>query len=86
MTPLRSVLTLMLLVVCILLAVGCISQPAADTPHGNMPMNVTMFTATETPVETQCPVPVKTNCSVWATMNPIGDRHPGDIFNITGTI
>jgi hypothetical protein len=86
MAPFRMMSALLLLLVCVLLAAGCIGQPAADNRSNNVSVNVTTFTSSAMTVQTQCPVPVKTNSTIWLTINPIADHHLGDIFEVNGTI
>ena len=78
-----------IIIVCIIFVTGCISsQPAIENRTNNISVNVTTFTSSATPVQTQCPVPMRgcPLCPVWLTINPIADHHIGDIFEINGTI
>jgi len=86
MTPLRTTIALMIMMVCVLIVAGCIWQPPAENCTSNISVNVTPLTSVVTPVQTQCAPPVETSLPVWITMNPITDHHLGDVFEVNGTI
>jgi hypothetical protein len=85
MTPSRITLAPMFLIPCVLLAAGCISQPAAENQMGNMSLNVTTSIPIVTAAQTQCPIPK--NMTPWIKIDPIsfhGHHYIGDVFEITG--
>jgi hypothetical protein len=72
MTPLRTTLALMLLMVAVMLAVGCagnVSEGTSDEITG---------TKVPIPASTQCMV--TNNTSYWIAIDPIGDKFIGDKF------
>jgi hypothetical protein len=74
------------MVVFILIAAGCIFQQPTEIQRSNYSVKVSPSPPIITPVQIQCPIPVNTSLPVWMTMNPITDHHPGDVFEINGTI
>jgi hypothetical protein len=73
MTPLRHALAMLLLVICVLLAAGCISQPVAENHTGNTPMNVTAFTPSATP--TSMPVVSLTISAIVTTISSTSSKN-----------
>ena len=86
MNPERTIPALIFIMICFLIIAGCIFHPATENRTNNASVNGSTVPLVLTPVQTQCPVPVKTNRSVWLTMNPITDHRLGDIFEVNGTI
>jgi hypothetical protein len=82
----QTFVIIVLLIIGIILFAGCTYPASSGNQTNNVSVNVTTPISAITPAQTQCPVPVKTNCSVWLTMNLIADHHPGDIFEVNGTI
>jgi hypothetical protein len=87
MTPLRHALAMLLLVICVLLAAGCISQPAAENPNTNASDNTTA----PLHMTTQATIPPIQNSresgndeTYWIKIDPIGDHVVGDKVLVTG--
>jgi hypothetical protein len=79
MTLLRSVLALLLLIVIVLLAAGCVGNRTAEitgATHSSTPTTIT-------PTQTQCPP--QENTTPWIRINPVSDHYVGDVFEINGT-
>jgi len=88
MTPTRVTLALMLVMVTVLLAAGCMGELATEKQMSNTTEPVTNTPAVVTitlitPVSTECSAPV--NGSHWIKINPISEIHRGDQIFITGT-
>jgi hypothetical protein len=76
---------LMLVIVALLLAAGCIrGQPAFDNTTANGTAAVNPSTLITQPVQIQCP-PVFGNTTPYIIINPIGHHDTGDTFEINGT-
>ncbi|OPY37109.1 MAG: hypothetical protein A4E35_01573 [Methanoregula sp. PtaU1.Bin051] len=88
MAPVRSVFALLFLIVCVLLAAGCISQPSAEHPLNTTSTAITNALASTTTmpiteVPTECPVPA--NGTYWIMIDPIGNVTLGNPVSIEGT-
>jgi len=85
MTPLRVMyaLLLVLVMICILISAGCISQPATENRTRNASVSAPIITPVVTPVQIQCP-PQK-DITPWIIINPVSNHYVGDVFEINGT-
>jgi hypothetical protein len=87
MTPFRVTLVLLLLVVCVLLAAGCIGQTAGEKQTNNAPVPATsimrdLTTTLITPVPIICPTPEPG--SYWIRINPMSNVSIGDPILVNG--
>jgi len=81
----RIAVALMLVMVVLLLAAGCIrGQPAFGNTTANGTAAVNPSTLITQPVQIQCP-PVFGNAPPYIIINPIGGHNLGDTFEINGT-
>jgi len=74
MTSFRVPLALVLVMVAMLLAAGCIAETSRGTGLENTSARAT------TPAQTQCTA--INNTSYWITIDPIGDKFIGDKFSV----
>lgn len=79
MNQLRSTLALLLLVVYVLLAAGCVGNRTAEITMATHSSTPTIIT----PIQTQC-LPQE-NTTPWIHINPVSDHYVGDMFEINGT-
>jgi hypothetical protein len=79
MTPSLIMSALLLLVVCVLLAVGCAGNRTAEITGATQNSTPTIIT----PTQTQCPP--QENTTPWIRINPVGDHYIGNVFEINGT-
>ena len=83
MTSLRTMSTLMLIIIVVLLATGCFGQVRDGKSAGN----VTSPVPTAPPIATTTEIepPQISQEGYWIKIDPIGDKHVGDIFMVTAS-
>jgi hypothetical protein len=87
MTPLRTTLALMLMIVAMLLAIGCVGENKAPNdmvgqisdPHTEIPTITSTVTVTPTPCRSL------NTTGNWICISPIGDHAIGEKFWVNGT-
>ncbi len=79
MNGIYTKIIIFILIVCILITTGCVSQNKTGNTSG-----ISANATDPTLVQTLCP-PVSANATPYIIINPIGDHRIGDIFEINGT-
>jgi hypothetical protein len=83
MTPLCKTLTLILLLLALLMAAGCVGQAENGRSAGNVPSTVLISSSIPAPTEIETyKVPPD---GYWIKIDPISDKFVGEIFTIAST-
>ena len=83
MNSIRVTLVLIIIIIGMLLATGCIGQPSSGNITANTTVTVSPLVLITQPVQTHCPS--SRNITPWIIINPIGNHVIGDVFEINGT-
>ena len=83
MTSLRAMFVLMLIIMVVLLAAGCMGQAGDGKSAGNVTPPVS--TTSSIPIPTQIEPPQVSQEGYWIKIDPISDKFVGESFTITST-
>jgi hypothetical protein len=83
MASLQTMVVLMLIIVAMLLAAGCVGQAENGKIAGNITLPVPITSSIPTPIQIEpSQVPQE---GYWINIDPISDKYTGEVFTITST-